>query len=436
MCLPSAAQTYAFWRWPLIYLRRCRNRYGSRFTVYALDHPPLVLLSEPSDIRAIFTAATDVLHPGEGAAMLGPLVGGESFMLQEGERHRRIRKTLAPALREDVVQMHSEELAEIVRCQIAQWPRNTTFELSPKLRRLTLEAVLSTVAHLSGSVGNELQEPLCDHLLAMLSVTSSPVLPQPALRRGPGGRVWKRFLRRRTEVEALIYALIDERRRSPDIDRGDVLGRLLAARHSDDTPLSSEELRDNVMTMLISGHETTSTQLAWAFQLLAHNPAVLDRLIREIDSGESEEYLTATIQEVLRYRPVFLFTIPRAVARPVEIGNWSYSPPAHLLGCIYLLHSDPRFYVDPQEFRPERFLETQPQPELWLPWGGGRKRCMGLHLAMLEMKTVLRTVLSNLTVLPAARRMEYPRWRSVIVTPHAGCRVVLRPRPRSSAHIA
>ncbi|HTR88668.1 MAG TPA: cytochrome P450 [Solirubrobacteraceae bacterium] len=202
---------------------------------------------------------------------------------------------------------------------------------------------------------------------------------------------------------------------------------MLGARDEDGAPLSATQLRDNVMTMLVAGHETTSAELAWAFQLLAHNPAVQERLIEEIDAG-GEEYLTATVQEVLRHRPVFLFAIPRAVKRPIDIGPWRYEPPAHLLACIYLLHHDPELYPEPHVFRPERFLEGQPSPSTWLPWGGGRRRCVGMGLAMLEMKAVLRAVLSLMVVCPAARRMERARWRSVIVTPHAGARVVLRAR--------
>ena len=135
------------------------------------------------------------------------------------------------------------------------------------------------------------------------------------------------------------------------------------------------------------------------------------------------------MREVLRHRPVFLFTIPRAVKQPIEIGGWTYRPPAQLLGCIYLVHHDPELYPEPHEFRPERFLgDRSPSTYTWLPWGGGRKRCPGLHLATLEMKTVLRTVLATMTVRPAARKIEHPRWRSVIVTPHAGSRVVLERR--------
>ena len=163
------------------------------------------------------------------------------------------------------------------------------------------------------------------------------------------------------------------------------------------------------MSLILAGHETTASQLAWAFQLLAHNPRVQRRLIEEIDQDTDDVYLTATIQEVLRHRPVFLFTIPRAVKQPIEIGGWTYRPPVHLLGCIYLLHHDPDVYPEPDEFRPERFLEGQPSPYTYLPWGGGRRRCPGSHLALLEMKTVLRAVLETMTVSPASRRMERPK---------------------------
>ena len=259
----------------------------------------------------------------------------------------------------------------------------------------------------------------------MLSVTASAVFPEPLLRHGPGRRIWRRFLRERAEVDELIYAIIEDRCRQDDVS-GDLLGMLLAARNTDGSRMTPRQVRDNLMSIVLAGHETTAAELAWAFQLLAHNPRVLDKLIDEIDADAGEEYLTATIQEVLRHRPVFLFTIPRAVEQPIEIGGWTYRPPTQLLGCIYLVHHDPELYPEPHEFRPERFLgRVAPTTYTWLPWGGGRRRCPGLHLAMLEMKTVLRTVLATMTVRPAASKIEHPRWRSVIVTPHAGSRVVL-----------
>jgi cytochrome P450 len=182
------------------------------------------------------------------------------------------------------------------------------------------------------------------------------------------------------------------------------------------------------MSMILAGHETTTGELAWAFLLLAHNPAVQDRLIEEIDSDSDEEYLTATVHETMRDKPVFLFAIPREVVKPVEIGGWTYPPPVHLAGCTYLMHHNPELYPNPHEFRPERFVGETQQSRTWLPWGGGRKHCLGRHFALTEVKAVLREVLSTRRVQAAGSRIERPRWRSAILVPHAGGRVVLRRR--------
>jgi cytochrome P450 len=416
-----------FWVSPFTYLERCRRRYGSRFTLRATSRPPLVFFSDLSDIKEVLTAPPDVLHPGEGGSTIEPLVGNESFMLREEEEHLNGRKVILPPFHAKVVANHAELVADVVRREVASWPRDISFALHPRLRALTLETVLRVIVGASGRLPDERLYALRDRLLAMLSVTSSAVFPEPLLRHGPGRVIWTRFLRERAEVDELLYTIIEDRAREGD-NCGDALGMLLAASNTDGSAMSPRQVRDNLMSLVLAGHETTASELAWAFQLLAHNPRVRDRLIDEIDRDAGEEYLTATIQEVLRHRPVFLFTIPRAVMQPIEIGGWRYGPPTQLLGCIYLMHHDPELYPDPYEFRPERFLEASPSTYTWLPWGGGRKRCPGLHLATLEMKTVLRTVLASMTVRPASRRMERPRWRSVIVTPHAGSRVVLHRR--------
>ena len=258
--------------------------------------------------------------------------------------------------------------------------------LHPRLRALTLTVILRRVFAGEQSQREDLLLTLRDKALAMLTVTGSVVFPVPMLRHGPGRTVWRRFLRHRSEVDTLIHGLIDERRHAGGAADRDALAVLLAARNPEGAPMTRAQLRDNVMSLILAGHETTASQLAWAFQLLAHNPAVQRRLIEEIDGDAGDAYMTATIQEVLRHRPVFLFTIPRAVVQPIEIGGWTYEPPAHLLGCIYLLHHDPDVYPEPDEFRPERFLEGQPSPYAYLPWGGGRRRCPGSHLALLEMR--------------------------------------------------
>ncbi len=425
--LPACAQTFAFWRWPFAYLERCRARYGSRFTLRATSHPPLVFLSDPDDIKAVLAAPAHVLHPGEGGATITPIVGEGSFMLLDEDEHLNGRKAFLPAFHATVVQRHADVVAEIAQREVASWPREVPFALHPRLRAMTLETVLRTIFGASGRLAEERLHALRERLLAMLSVTASTVLPEPLMRHGPGRRAWMRFLRDRAAVDELIYDVIEHPGGLED-DPSALLGRLLRARNTDGSEMSPRQVRDNVMSAVLAGHETTASQLAWAFQLLAHNPAVLERLLAEIDEDAGEEYLTATIHEVLRHRPVFLFAIPRAVKQPLEVGGWTYRAPAHLLACIYLVHHDPALYPEPQEFRPERFLGERAASSAWLPWGGGRKRCPGLHLATLEMKIVLRTVLARMTLRPVGATIERPRWRSVIVTPHAGSRVVLHAR--------
>jgi cytochrome P450 len=423
--LLAPAQTLLVWNAPLVFLDRCRTRYGSRFTVNITSHPPLVFLSDPADIKVMLTAPPDVLHPGEGARTIEPLVGEGSFMLLEGEQHLCGRRAVLPPFQPAAVREHTELVERLARREAASWPHGVEFALHPRLRALTLETLLRT--SFACAPGPE-EATLCelrDLLLEMLTVTASAVLPEPLLRYGPDRRIWTRFLRRRAAVDELLYSIIERRARSSE-RRGDLLDRLLDARNRDGSAFSPRQIRDNLMSIVLAGHETTASQLAWAFQLLAHNPAVLERLLAELDACGGGQYLAATVKEVLRHRPVFLFAIPRAVSRPIEIGGVTYRPPAQLLACIYLLHHDPVLYPQPEEFRPERFIGQA--PEAWLPWGGGRKRCPGAHLATLEIETVLRIVLARMTVQPARRRIERPRWRSVIVTPHAGSRVILSRR--------
>jgi cytochrome P450 len=430
--LPAATQTYIIWRWPFAYLEWCRAHYGSRFTLRMTGFPPLVFLSDPADIRALFAAPSDTLRPGEGGAITTPIVGTKSFMLQDGDEHITARKTILPSFHKSAVQLHADMVTEVARQAIAAWPRDVAFALHSRLRTLTLEIILRTMFTSPPHTSVDRSRALRETMLRTFAITGSAVFPEPILRHSPLGRaIWLGFLRNRAETDELIYALIDERRRSGREDTTtDMLDVLLTTADHDRPLPSRQQLRDNVMSVILAGHETTAAQLSWAFQLLAHNPVVLDRLRNEIDQGEDDKYLTATIHEVLRHRPVFLFAIPRAVNGSVEIGDWTYCSPAQLLSCIYLVHHDPAIYAEPDVFRPERFLSPSPPPHVWLPWGGGRRRCPGMNLAMLEMKTVLRTVLSELTVLPATPDIERPRWRSVIVTPHAGSRIVLRTRVR------
>jgi cytochrome P450 len=424
--LPAALQTLACRWWPFDYLQRCHARYGERFTIRPVDMPPLVFLSDPREIRAVLTAPPNVLHPGDGGAVMAPLFGESSFAVREEDEHSSGRNAIMPAFHRRVVQDHAAMIADVAEREIASWPVDTAIPLDTRLQKLTMRVMLRTVIGGEDTACEMLQE----RLLGMLSVMASFVLQEPRLRRLPGWRkTWKRFVWHRHEVDELIAVLIG-RRRDRDDPGGDLLDMLLGAQNHDGSPMSDRQVRDNLVSVIIAGHETTAATLAWAFQLLAHNPVVQARLSREIDGGGGDEYMNATIQETLRHKPAFLFIPPRTIVKPIEIGGWTYRPPAQLLGCTYLMHHDPGLYPDPYVFRPERFLGEAPEPGTWLPWGAGRKRCPGRHLALLEIQTVLREVLSTRLVLPASARIEHPRWRSVILAPHAGSRVLLRERAR------
>ncbi len=422
--LPVLYQTLCC-RWlPADYLERCWRRLGSRFTAYTIDMPPLVFLSRPSDIRAILSADPNSLHPGAGAAMIAPLTGERSFMLLEEDEHICGRKAVTPAFHKRMTAHHTSLLHDVVEREVASWPLDTVIALDPRIRALTLRVILRAIF----GEEEDLLDTLHERLIAMLSVTTSIVLQEPKVRHLPGWRgTWKTFLRRRVEVDELLYLLVHRRRRESG-DRLDLLDMLLAARTQDGSPISDREIRDNLMSMIIAGHETTTGELSWAFLLLAHNPQVQSRLAAEIDRGTEEEYLTATVNETIRRKPVFLFAIPREVVRPIDIGGWTYRPPARLIACTFLMHHDPELYPRPYEFRPERFIDEPPTPSTWLPWGGGRKHCLGRHFALLEVQTILREALAKATVLPASKHFEHARWRSAILVPHAGGRVVLRER--------
>jgi cytochrome P450 len=242
----------------------------------------------------------------------------------------------------------------------------------------------------------------------------------------------KGFLDVRAEVDKRVFELIDERREASE-DRDDVLSMLLEARHEDGEPMSPEEIRDELMTLLVAGHETTATTLAWAFERMAHEPAVRSRLAEEVSSEDDGAYLTAVIQETLRRRPVLPNTAPRAVKKPIELGGWHYEPGASLVASSYLVHHDPEIYPDPYAFRPERFLEAPPGTYTWIPFGGGRRRCLGASFAMLEMKVVLASALRAFEFGANGASHEAPKRRNITIRPGAGSRVRLTPRAPSKA---
>ena len=419
---PVILQTLGGRRWPFAYLERCQSHCGSRFTLFPIDMPPIVFLTDPAEIRAVLTADSRDLHPGAGASVIAPLIGRQSFMLLEEADHAYGRKAITPAFHQRMVTSQTATLTSIVERSVDLWPVGRPVALHPRLRGLTLTVILRVI--FSDQTASLI--PLHQGLMNMLSITDSFILQEPKLRHLPGwSATWRRFVKQRAEVDELIYRLVAQRRADTGREPADLLDLLLVAQNPDGSEMSDRQVRDNLMSMILAGHETTTGELAWAFLLLAHNPRVQNRLAREVQTG-GEEYLTATINETMRHKPVFVFTIPRKVARPVEIGGITYPTGVHLAPCTYLMHHRAELYPDPYAFRPERFLGAGAQSRTWLPWGGGKKHCLGRHFALAELKTILQQVLRECLVVPASQRMERPRWRSAILVPHAGARVILR----------
>jgi cytochrome P450 len=423
---PSLIQTIAWWTRPISFLERNRARYGKRFTIRLLGERVFTMLSDPAEAKQVFTAPPDVLHPGEGARVLGPVVGHNSVILLDGDAHLEQRKLMLPAFHGEKMQALSGLMRDVAEREADSWPRDERLALHPRLQHLTLEVILRAVFGLDP--GPRL-DGLRDRLTRILEMGATPIGMVPFLQRSWAGHgPWDRFVRVREESDALLYELIDERRRE-HAERNDVLSMLLEARHEDGSPMSDVELRDELMTLLVAGHETTASELAWGFERLSRSPGVLDRLMAEIDSDDGEEYLTATIQETLRRRPVLPNSAPRLVKQPIEIGGWEYPPGVCVVPNAYLIHHDPEIYPDPYAFRPERFLEEQPGTYTWIPFGGGRRRCLGASFALVEMKIVLRAILSRCQVRPGIDGPELSRRRAITLSPSRRANVVLSDRP-------
>jgi cytochrome P450 len=425
---PSLVQTIGWWTRPIATLERHRARYGKRFTIRLLATPPFVMLSDPGEVKELMTAPPDVLHPGEGARILEPVVGTNSVILLDEGAHIEQRKLMLPAFHGEKMQRLAGLMAEVAEREAASWPRDVPIALHPRLQALTLEVILRAVFGLDPG---ERLNALRDRLTAILEIGARPASMIPPLQRNLGPLTpLPRFEQLRDEADALIFELIDERRHEEGAayERDDVLSMLLAARHEDGSPMSGQELRDELMTLLVAGHETTASELAWAFERLVHEPAVLRRLVDEIDRDDGDEYVMATIQETLRRKPVLPNAAPRLVKQPVEIGGWSYPPDVCLVANAYLVHHDPEIYDDPYAFRPERFLDSPPGTYTWIPFGGGRRRCLGASFALLEMRLVLRAVLARAEVHPGGQGVELSRRRSITLSPRRGALTILRDR--------
>ncbi len=415
-----------FWR-PIPFMEDCRRRYGDSFSVTFVGFKtPMVMISDPEAIRALYTERANGLPPGRSIA-IEPIMGKRSILLLEGAEHLARRKLMLPPFHGERMRSYQAIVEELVDAEIKRWPLHSEFPVHPRMQAITLEVILRVVFGISDP---GLLQKLRSLLGTVLSDVAAPAAQLATLitRRVPNHGPWARFQALLREVDEPLYAEIAERRTDPDLgDRDDILSSLVAARFSDGEAMSDSELRDQLMTLLLAGHETTATALAWAFDMLLRHPAQLTRLRGEIDAGDEDDYLRATITEALRLRPV----VPLAGRRlgvDLKAGGVDLPAGTDVSPAIWLTHTRPDIYPDPLAFRPERFLEDPPDTYAWIPFGGGVRRCLGAAFAEFEMRIVLRAVLSRYELRAASPRPERVGRRNITLSPRHGTPVVVTAR--------
>jgi cytochrome P450 family 135 len=400
----------------------CQDRYGDVFRLKIAYEGTWVMLADPDAVKQVFTGDPRVFHAGEGNQILAPVLGRNSILVLDEKPHISQRRLLLPPFHGERMQAYGETMAEIAAAEIATWPTGTPYELRPRMQAITLDIILRTVF---GVREGERMAELRGALRDFLDLTTNPRLLLPLLFVGPERvRSFGPFRRRIERVDRLIHREIAERRRAGDLEqRDDILSLLVGAHHEDGSPMRDEEMRDELLTLLVAGHETTATSLAWAVERLSRHPEKLDRLRREVEAG-SEDYLTATIQETLRLRPVISIVI-RRLTEPVEIGGYELPAGVSVTPSVYLVHRNPKIYPEPDAFRPERFLDTPPGTYTWIPFGGGVRRCLGASFAQFEMAVVLKELVKRWEIRPADPRPERVFRRAITETPRHNARVVL-----------
>jgi cytochrome P450 family 135 len=418
--MPRALQTVLWAARPLSFMRRARRRHGDLFTIRPYAFGDIVVLANPEHIKEVFTGDRDVFAAGRANAAMSPVLGTHSLLTLDGERHLCQRKLMLPPFHGEAVGRYRKRIEEITSAEVASWPTGKPFPISPRMQSITFEIILRAVIGVSDPRRlarlRELLPKLLDFsVLEMWAVWLCPkLIDNPLARRVPSQRV-------RPEVDRLLYEEIAAHRAHPE-RHDDILALLVAARDADGEPLSDENLLDQIITLLLAGHETTTTGLSWAFERLTRHPDALGRLQRELETG-AEEYLEAVVNETLRVRPV-IDGVWRKLTAPVVVAGRRLPAGTLVFPAIALVQTSEDAFPHPEEFRPERFLEGSPLPYTFIPFGGGPRRCIGAAFAVMEMKTVLSTVLQRVELSAPDQRPEQPRPHHVTLIPARGGRVV------------
>src|SRR5665809_54979 len=413
-------------RSPVKLMEDSRERFGETFTLRMARVGALVFISDPQSIKKLFAADRENGLPEGRAVLLETVLGPRSLLLLEGDQHLRSRKLMLPPFHGERMRAYEAVMAQAADRELDSWPTGERFPLHPRMQAITLEVILRAVFGIDDPAR---RERLSELLVRILNVTSSPraqVIGLAARRLGRLGP-YRRLQTVLDETDAVLFEQIAERRADQDLDgRDDILSMLVAARFEDGEPMSDDEVRDQLVTLLFAGHETTATALAWAFDLLFRNPEAMERLRAELAAGH-DRYLDAVTTETLRIRPV-VPSVGRLLTSKANLGGFGLRKGTAVMPSIYLVPTRADLYPDPYEFRPERFLEGAPDTFSWIPFGGGTRRCLGAAFASFEMKVVLRTILRRAVLRPATDRPEPYGHRNVTLSPRNGTPAILERR--------
>ena len=424
---------------PLEVLEERAKRYGETFVISKNVSPLVVYFSNPAAIQQIFTADPELFDTGSANDILLPLLGEHSLILLNGRSHQRQRRLLMPPFHGDRLRTYGQLICAITEQVISGWKVGEPFTVRASMQEISLQVILSAVFGLhEGQRFDQLRKILTSLLDSVGSPLSSMLLFFPSLQKDWGPlSPWGRFLRLKQQIDQLLIAEIKERRKQADSNRDDILSLLLAARDEAGEPMTDEELRDELLTLLFAGHETTASALAWALYWIDYLPEVQDKLLHELktlpDNADPSAisrlpYLNAVCCETLRIYPIALNPFPRVTKSPIEIMGYQFEPGTLLLPSIYLTHQREDIYPEPKRFKPERFLERQFSPYEYLPFGGSNRRCIGLAFAQFEMKLVVATILSHCELKLVSNRPLKPTRRGLTVAPPGNMQMVVTQR--------
>lgn len=429
--LPAPVQTALMYFTPLGFLNACHRRYGDRFTVRVSGVGTMVHLADPADIKAVLRGDPAVFHAGAANDVLSPILGDSSVLVVDGAEHKRSRGMMLPAFHGDSVRRQVQQMVEITAADVVGWPVGEPFPVLPRMQAITLEVILRTVIGVQDPARLAALRDALPPLVEIGSLLS--LLPPPRLLRGVGP--WGRLARRKALARALLIDEIGQCRRDPAVghdsetQRTDVLAMLVRSVDDAGKPMSDDELCDQLVTLLLAGHETTATALSWTLERITRDPELLARVVTAVDEGD-DAFLDAVCKESLRIRPV-VSEIGRVLTEETEVAGYRMPAGTMLVPNINLVHR--HRYPEPAEFRPERFSGRVDQ-SAWLPFGGGVRRCLGATFAAVEMRTVLREMLRRVELAPTALPSERARVRHVTLVPERGAVVVATARRTVAAH--